>query len=312
MTVSIEKIFETLKQADADCAQIPHDALIYAEQISAALTDIGSRRTMRLGAGDRIRGPEEFDFERHDPRRRHAIISARMGRDMVVERERAHRQHIFFWRMFGPWMQYPAKGPLNETKQFCADAMMLAAAGAAAACGDYVGILSGGPVISGKSVAPLLFEQVNALVDENGVTPFHLRRMPRNSTAVLVIDALISTPQDLENGLQSLRHAGASGYVIGVQHKDELTFPFVNHRKFMGLGADLSVEFKKAERRRDAYLQKAEERLARVQDICTENQFQFILQSTDRPLHLGLMPLFGLEPPQPSATAIPTRQGGPK
>jgi len=100
----------------------------------------------------------------------------------------------------------------------------------------------------------------------------------RRSMVVLFSDLFVD-PAELEKGLRILRHKRHEVLLINVLDETEITFPFEENTKFLGLEEmpDLIAEPKAL---RDGYLEVLQEHFDAVRRICASMRIDYILLST--------------------------------
>jgi len=96
---------------------------------------------------------------------------------------------------------------------------------------------------------------------------------------VVVFSDLFTDPAQLERGLQILKHKRHEVLLLNVLDETEITFPFEDNTKFLGLEEmpDLIAEPRSL---RDGYLEVLQEHLDAVRRVCASMRIDFILLST--------------------------------
>ncbi|MHC4938255.1 MAG: DUF58 domain-containing protein [Planctomycetota bacterium] len=96
---------------------------------------------------------------------------------------------------------------------------------------------------------------------------------------VVIFSDLFTDPAELERGLQILKHKRHEVLLLNVLDETEITFPFEDNTKFLGLEEmpDLIAEPRAL---RDGYLEVLQEHLDAVRRICASMRIDFVLLST--------------------------------
>jgi uncharacterized protein (DUF58 family) len=96
---------------------------------------------------------------------------------------------------------------------------------------------------------------------------------------VVILSDLFTDPEELKRGLQILKHKRHEVLLLNVLDETEITFPFEDNTKFLGLEgmADLIAEPRSL---RDGYLEVLQEHLDAVRRVCASMRIDFIMLST--------------------------------
>jgi len=96
---------------------------------------------------------------------------------------------------------------------------------------------------------------------------------------VVIFSDLFTDPAELERGLQILKHKRHEVLLLNVLDETEITFPFEDNTKFLGLEEmpDLIAEPRSL---RDGYLEVLQEHLDAVRRVCASMRIDFVLLST--------------------------------
>lgn len=294
---SFSRLVDHLAVADETYREVDAEYFLELEKLSQVLPMSGPRRLNRRGMGESIRGPREFDPQNDDRRHINHRLSARRPDDdehIVIEREAELRHHVYLWRDDDRRMLYASDDTLYSKKD-AAEILLLAMAMHLSSNGESVGILGGRGVRNGKKVGGWLQGEIDSIVtaDGSGAMPFPMRRVPRNSTVILFGDFLGRRPDDIAAGLSWLSDLGLGGHLVSVHDPEELDFKFTGQKLFKAMDGGLSVEFRRAEKKREVYQQKVRERFQAVRDVCEKNEFSFHICATDDPLSDMLLRLYG-------------------
>ncbi len=130
-----------------------------------------------------------------------------------------------------------------------------------------------------------------AITADAGATGAVLQRLaddlPKRSMVVILSD-LLSDPDAIIGGLRTLRHHQKDILVLHILDSDELTFPFDQRTRFLGLERwDFGVSIDPQSLRR-AYLDAVEQFVARIRTACLNIQIDYALLSTAEPLDVAL------------------------
>jgi hypothetical protein len=295
--MTIADLTKILALVDKTYSQIPEDVILHAERIANSMFDIGSRRIPHIGTGIDFFEARKWQ-QGDDIRRINAKLSARLGHNMIIQRQHEVMQPVFIWRK--------GHGSVNIrydqnrlTKKEYMDAAFLAFAKSLAVSNDKVGILEGEGIYSGHSA----MERVSAeLLNVNILTgnmPIPGQKIPENSHVFLGSDFFMN-PEDqseIMSAVRMLAAMGVQGHMCMVLDPEEIDFQkFKGNIKFKEVQGHKSYHSKKAESLRVQYNRKMMEYIDLVQGVAHQFGFKFMLQTVDQdPLDLVLK-LYGHNP----------------
>ena len=292
----LDTLVQRLAAADKTYRKLPINMRLEIEKISQGLAEFGPRKLRRRGPGTEFYEARDFR-DGDDPRRINARLTARLDRPTVVEKEAEIRQYFYLWRKGNEMMDFRSNEKIPSKKE-AAEIMLLAFAKHLARNEDMVGILEGKGMYRGGKVAEQVGQQLMAVNVITGDLPMVGRSLPKNSTAVLFSDFL-DKPEDIKASLGKMTGSGLQGFLVVVLDPQELDFNYSGHMEFKAVKGDLKLRFPKAQTMRDAYREKIRAHIAEVESIAQAKGFKLILQRTDKPLHEGLLALYGLKPSAP-------------
>ncbi len=298
-------IYRLLAEADETYSMLPNMRL-EVEKVTLSLPEFGPRKLRRAGIGT-----EFYEARAHRPgvdtKAPNARLSARAGRNIVVENEAEIRQHFYLWRDASNSTNW--KSPKQAyTKKQAEEIMLLALAKHLAKADELIGVLDRSGHYRGGKAPEYLASQLVPQDDVTVVTgdmPSLGRQLPRNSTAVLFSDFLMKE-EELIASLDQLNGVGLKGYLVMVLDPMEIDFKgFKGHVEFKGLEGEGRKAFKRAESLPEKYQAEIQKRIEFVRNLAEGKGFKFILQRTDEPLHNGLLAIYGLAPELPAAGPKP-------
>lgn len=285
-------LMKILVQADQTYRQIPPKMRMEIEQISQSLTAFGPRKLKRRGLGTEFFEARDFRPGIDEPRKINARLSARAGRSIVVEKEAEIRHHYYLWRDASPSMDFASSKSLY-TKKEASEVMLLAFAKHLARNEEAVGVLDGKGIYHGGRASEALAHQMMDVTILTADVPLLKRNLPRHSSVIMFSDFLVER-ENVIKGLEQFKGRNIKGYLVMVLDPQEIDFKFRGHTEFKGLEGEGKIAFKKAESLKDDYQKKIREHIEFVKTVCEAAGFKFILQRTDRPLHKGLLEIYGL------------------
>ena len=293
-TEPLSGLYNTLAAADQTYRKLPLRMRLEIEKISQGLSEFGPRKLGRSGMGTEFFEAREFRPDADDPRKINARLSARAGRQIIIEKEAEIRQHFFLWRDATASMDY-SSGRADYTKKQAAEIMLLAFAKHLARNEEMIGILDQkGLYRGGKAAGHLAAQLFNDVAIIAGADlPRLERRLPRHSTTILFSDFL-SQPEEIDKTLAQMTRHDLKGFLVMVLDPQEITFDYKGHIKFRGIEGEGEMTLKKAEKKRDAYLEKLRTHIEKIENICRAKGFSLIIQRTDEPLQNALLSIYGL------------------
>lgn len=102
--------------------------------------------------------------------------------------------------------------------------------------------------------------------------------------AVIVASDCLDLSDDSLRGLSRLGGRGHRVCLLHVLHEDELSLPFKEPMRFLGLEGEAPIEAD-ARLLRESYLREMADFQTRVRSACASAGARYVLASTDRPLH---------------------------
>jgi uncharacterized protein (DUF58 family) len=300
-----------LSAADETYHQLPPDALIQAQNISKALHGSGCRPLNRRGHGMDFYEARDFNPHGDDRRRINKRLSEKAGKNIVVDRQIEIPQHVYIWRDPSETMNYASKAQ-SITKRTAADIMAIGLGKHLVSNEDAIGIMNGqGTFRSSRTVAGLAHQLTN-LSFITGKIPSPGKRLPRDSVVILLSDfaSFVSDPAVLDRSFDHLVGQRLQGHIIMVLDPQEIDFTFKGAVEFQSMDQQQKMKFGKAESLRDAFRERIHAHIEWVRETGLKHGFDFTLQRTDKPLHEGLLPIFGLG--QSYAPIMPPKNAGPK
>lgn len=293
-TSRLEDLFNLLADADETYNSLPTTMALEIEEIAQSLPEFGPRLLSRRGVGTEFFESRDFRPDTDDPHKINARLSGRAGKPIIVENEAEISQHVYLWRDPSESMSYQTDNAKHSKKQ-SAEIMLLALAKHLAKNDERVGILNSGQAFKGGKapewVSEGLMEPINVVT--GGDLPILPEKIPPQSTAVLFSDFFMEA-DDIEGTLNQMAGMGLRGYFVLVLDPQEIDFDFKGHIEFQGMEGETSAIFKRAESVQDKYHKAMTTRIDWLSDICNARGFQLIIQRTDRPLHQGLLAVYGL------------------
>ena len=185
--------------------------------------------------------------------------------------------------------------PLAEAIEACGEQMRVSQTGATGGLSTSAGARDLAAGNTAHRSPPALVDKPPVapgdITADAGATGAVLRRLaedlPKRSMVVILSD-LLSDPEAIIGGLRTLRHRQKDILVLHILDSDELTFPFDERTRFVGLErSDLGVSIDPQSLRR-AYLDAVEQFVARIRTACLNTQIDYALLSTDEPLDVAL------------------------
>lgn len=292
-------LYALLARADETYGRLPPALRLEIDRISRGLPEHGPRKLRRHGPGTEFFESRPWRLG-DDPRRINARLSARAGKNMVAEKEAEIRQRFYLWRDSSPSMTYSSAPGALPSKKEAAEIMLLAFAKHLAKNEESVGILDGGGVFRGGRAAERLAGSLAEVTVVTGPLPATLlpgpgRRLPDNSVAVLFSD-FMTDGEELLKGIAGLSGQNLQGFLVMVLDPQETDFAFSGAVEFEGMEGEGRLAFGKTQDLRTAYREKLAAHIGRLRETAAARGFKFILQRTDRPLHAGLLAIYGLAP----------------
>ncbi len=286
---SLHDLYTVLAAADEAYNNLPPDAQVLVQGISKSLRDHGCRGLNHRGHGMDFHQVREFNPHTDERRRINRRISQKAGRDMVVDRQIEVPHHVYIWIDPSKTMLYP------HGKRVSAEIMALGLAKHLVRNEDAIGVLGHGKKFrNAKSIAGIGNQIMNVSM-LTGNIPSPGRKLPRDSTVVLFSDfaAFIGNHDALDDSLDHIVGQGLNGHIIMTLTPEEVDFNFRGQHDFHSI--DQKVKIKgRAESLRDIFRQSLHNHIEWVRKTGAKHGLDFTLQRTDKPLHEGLLRVFGL------------------
>jgi uncharacterized protein (DUF58 family) len=296
-------LYSLLASADESYNMMPPGVRLEIEKISQGLTEFGPRKLQRSGMGTELFEARPYR-DGVDVKQPNAKLSARAGKRIVVETEAEIRQHFYLWRDSSDSTKYSSDDKLFTVKE-AEEVMLLAFAKHLARNEEMIGILDRQGQYRGGKAPEWIGQQLAEVTIVTGGMPAVARPLPRNSTVVLFSDFLMDA-DELVKGLDHISGVGLKGFLVMVLDPEEIEFKrFKGHTEFQGMEGEGRIAFKKAESLQEAYKKTMQERIEWIKRLCAAKGFEFILQRTDKPLHEGLLSIYGLSPRAEGAQPAP-------
>lgn len=235
--------------------------------------------------------PDKDEVKNINPR-----MSARAGRNIVIEKEAEIRQHFYLWRKGSGSMNYSSDPKQIMTKKEAAEVMLLAFAKHLARNEELIGVLDKQGTYTGGRVPGNVAHHLQDVNILTGDVPNLYRKLPKNSTVVLFSD-FFDSPEDLVPAMERLTGQGLRGYMVMTLDPQELEFnKFSGRTKFNGLSGEASKTFGKAEALRDTYQYRMNQYVSWLEKMAVDKGYKLIIQRTDAPLSNALLQIYGLRP----------------
>ncbi|WP_371155530.1 DUF58 domain-containing protein [Jannaschia sp. 2305UL9-9] len=262
--------------------------LMSAERLAATIL-LGDHGRKRAGAGDNFwqyRAAQPGDARRAIDWRQ----SARGDGHFVRETEWQAAQSLMLWVDDAASMRFA--GGDRPSKLRRAQTLALALAVLAIKGGERTGLAQlPEPPRGGRAQ---LIRMAGALMDGDGVTDYGSPRpqvMPMGARAVFLSDFL-GDPAPLTEALTSAADRGVTGVLVQVLDPDEEAFPYDGRTVFESMSGAVRFETLKADRLRDAYLDRLAQRRAALRDLCARTGWRFQVHHTGGPAETALLPLY--------------------
>ena len=292
----IEKLNRILSDADQTYVKLPDRLKLQVEELVRGLAQYGSRKIPRKGIGMEFLEPRDYHPDKDEVKDINSRMSARAGKNIVLEHESEIRQHFYLWRKGSETMDFSSNPEKLSTKREAAEVMLLAFAKHLARNEELIGVLDGkGTYTGGRAPGNLAYHLQDVNIITGDVPDLH-RNLPKNSTVVLFSE-FFDDADELVNSLNRLTGQGLRGYMVMTLDPQELEFDqYKGHTEFKGLRGEASKKFGKAEALRDEYQYRMNQYIDWVEKLAIKKGYKFIIQRTDRPLSDALLQIYGLRP----------------
>lgn len=303
----------------------PYDALldgaerVYDDFAERAELDVGQPSLMSSEMGPRnLRragvGTEFFDLRPYRPDTDqegdiHERYSDRLGYDVVVQHEKEIRHHAYLWCNATADMRFTSDARTLTKLDAARQTAVALSRYLAMKEGMMVGLLGDRHVFSGPRAHTHVATRLLGDVVPSEAMPSDVGRVQPRSTAILFGDFIGAIENDdefrrkMNDDLDYLAGLHLTGYLVMVHDAAELDFPYEGGTKFSHPEGGLSLAFDEARDLKTEYLRKIEERMTWLESTAETYGFKVILQRTDRPLHEGMMAMYGLLPDHQAAVS---------
>lgn len=306
---SLDETLKVLEQVDNTYASIPPKIMLEVARVADYLAHDGERLLRRKGPGTDFYEARSYREGLDDPRRISPKLSARHARAIVIDNQAETRQPFFFWRKGYGSMEVRYDENRLTKKEYC-EVVFLAMARAIAKSGDVVGVAGDHGLRRGNQGVGRM---TSHFFDANivpGEVPEFSERVPRGSKFFIGSDffprAGAQHQSDLDRiseNFARLSALGFQGHVCMVIDPDELNFnKFKNHVKFTSLSNENDYEVYRAESLKNEYVQVIQNHIRWVENLARAHNFEFTLQSTEKPPLTLVLKLYGFDPEVPVRT----------
>jgi len=292
----IESVNKVLSRADTTYSKLPDRLKLQVEELVRGLAQYGPRKIPRKGAGMEFLEPRDFHPDKDEIKDINFRMSARAGRNIVLDKESEIRQHFYLWRKGSGTMNFSSDPKQLSTKKEAAEVMLLAFAKHLARNEELIGVLDKqGTYTGGRAPGNVAYHLQDVNIITGDVPNLH-RKLPKNSTVVLFSD-FFDDASELVNALDRLTGQGLRGYMVMTLDPQELDFDkYKGRTKFKGLSGEATKKFGKAEAERENYKFRMGQYINWVEKLATHKGYKLIIQRTDQPLSNALLQIYGLRP----------------
>ena len=262
--------------------------LVAAERVAATVSQ-GMHGRRRVGMGEafwQFRPYQMTDSVRRIDWRR----TARTDEVYVRETEWEASQSVWIWRDSSPSMRFSSDPALPE-KSMRTDLLVLALGALLVESGERISLLGEGiPPRGGRNGLTLFAERLENARNSSASLPA-FEKIPRHAAMVLVSD-FMEPAAHYGNIIRHYMPANISGFLLQVTDPAEETFPFQGRIRFEGPEAEASHLLRRADRVRDAYMEKLAKHRAQVKDVCREAGWIFAQHVTTESPESALLKLY--------------------
>ena len=262
--------------------------LVAAERVAATVSQ-GMHGRRRVGMGEAF---WQFrPYQMTDPVRRiDWRRTARTDEVYVRETEWEASQSVWIWRDSSPSMRFSSNPTLPE-KSMRTDLLVLALGALLIEAGERITLLGEGiPPRGGRSGLALFAETLENARDSAASLPA-FEHMPRHAVMVLVSD-FMEPVAHYEDIIRHYMPADISGFLLQVTDPVEEGFPFRGRLRLEGLEAEASHLLRRADRVRDAYMEKLAKHRAQLRDVCRGAGWIFAQHVTTESPESALLKLY--------------------
>jgi len=274
--------------AEGQASRLPA-LLARAEHLAGAVL-LGAHGRRRAGMGDdfwQYRPAQAGDSRRMIDHRR----SAMGDMEFVREREWQIAQSVMFWVDQAASMRFSSDPKLPQ-KADRARLLGLALAILLIRGGERVGLT--GTKLPPRTGNPqiLRLAELFCTDDSADFAPPEHRAMIPHARAVFISD-FMGDISGVELALTKAADRGVRGVLCHVLDPSEEAFPFTGRTIFESVGGTVRHETLKANDLRERYLERLEERKAKLQNLCVLTGWRYGLHHTDTAAQAGLLWLYG-------------------
>lgn len=262
--------------------------LVAAERVAATVSQ-GMHGRRRVGMGEafwQFRPYQVTDSVRRIDWRR----TARTDEVYVRETEWEASQSVWLWRDSSPSMRFSSDRALPE-KAVRTDLLVLALGSLLVEAGERIALLGEGvPPRGGRSGLNLFANTLENARDSAASLPA-FENLPRHAVMVLVSD-FMEPAADYAEIVRHYAAAGISGFLMQVTDPAEEAFPFQGRIRFEGTESETAHLLRRADRVREAYIEKLAKHRAQLKDVCRGAGWFFAQHVTTEPSESALLKLY--------------------
>lgn len=270
--------------------------LVAAERVAATVSQ-GMHGRRRVGMGEafwQFRPYQVTDSVRRIDWRR----TARSDEVYVRETEWEASQSVWIWRDASPSMRFASDRALPE-KAARTDLLVLALGALLTEAGERIALLGEGTPPRGGRNGLNLFANTLENARSSAASLPAMEHLPRHAVAVMVSD-FMEPAEDYAAIIGHYAASGISGFLLQVTDPAEEAFPFQGRIRFEGTEAESAHLLRRADRVREAYVEKLALHRARLKDACRKAGWFFAQHVTSEAPEAALLQLY----------AAMTRQNG--
>lgn len=294
---NVDNLDTVLSRADHTYSKLPQRLRLQVEELVRGLAQYGPRKLNRKGAGMEFIEARDFHPDKDEVKDINWRMSARAGKNIVVEKEAEVRQHFYLWRKGGGSANYSSNPKVLPTVKEATEVMLLAFAKHLARNDELIGVMDRKGTYTGGRVPGNVAHHLQDVNILTGDVPNLHRKLPRNSTVVLFSDFLEDDPSSLVDALDNLQGQGLRGFMVMTLDPEVLEFKkHKGHLEFQDMrNGGITKEFSKAESLQNEYVHRIGQYVNWVQKLARNAGYKFILQRTDQPLSNALLQIYGLK-----------------
>lgn len=262
--------------------------LVAAERVAATVSQ-GMHGRRRVGMGEafwQFRPYQVTDSVRRIDWRR----TARSDEVYVRETEWEASQSVWIWRDASPSMRFASERSLPE-KTVRTDLLVLALGALLVEAGERITLLGEGtPPRGGRSGLSLFADTLENARDSAASLP-SLEHLPRHAATVMISD-FMEPAADYAEIIGHYAASGVTGFLLQVTDPAEEAFPFQGRIRFEGTEAESAHLLRRADRVRDAYVEKLARHRASLRDACRRAGWFFAQHVTSDAPEAALLQLY--------------------